>query len=168
VITHPGIFVAILEHILVTHQDVFVVEGVLEDPAPVSVNQLYTHFRGREMLNKKGKTFRDALASEVARATSEWKQGLDLVYHKGGAATLLITLYFEKLLNQSWAPSGVTEKGEPKNPFIKKDATNYIKIIEDAVARGCGLDDCNNINVMVHKAQDSIRPRTEFIYILHH
>lgn len=167
-IQHPEEFLAIWEVLLRRHENVFVAEGSLTDPAPVSVNELYTTFRGKEMLNKKGKTFRDALAVEVSRATAEWKRGLDLVYHRGGAATLLIALYFEKLLNKSWEPGGLSEKGNYQNPYLKKDATNFIKIIEDAVARGCGLDDCNNINVMVHKAEDKLRPRTEFLYIIAH
>jgi hypothetical protein len=167
-IVHPDEFDAVLELILRKYDNVFAVEGSLDDPAPVSVNELYTTFRGKEVLNKKGKTFRDKLAVEVSRASVEWKRGLNLVYQRGGGATLLIALYFEKLLNQSWKPLGVSEKGNMSNPFLKKDATNFIKIIEDAVARGCGLDDCNNINVMVHKAEDKQRPRTEFLYIIYH
>jgi hypothetical protein len=167
-VTHPPLFEELLGHLVGTYSEVFVAEGALLDPAPVSVNELYTTFRGKEVLNKKGKAFRDALASEVARASTEWKRGHDIIYQKGGGATLLIALYFEKLLSKSWEPGGLSEKGNPQNPYLKKDATNYIKIIEDAVARGCGIDDCNNINVMVQKAEDKLRPRTQFLYIIHY
>lgn len=166
-IVHPPVFDAILEHYLRNSDDLFFAEGSLSSPAPVSVNELYTTYRGKKKLNKAGEKFRDALAVEVSRATTEWKRGTNLVYQEGGAATLLIALYFAKIRNHAWIPGGgITKKGNMQNPYITKDATNFIKIIEDAVARGCGLNDCNNLTVMVHKAEDELRPRTEFIYII--
>lgn len=156
----------IVEHQLLMFNNVFMVEGVMEDPPPVSVNELYTVFRGKKNLTSKGRAYRDGLAKVVARSSFEWKRAHAMVYQEGGGATLLVALYFEQLRNKSWKPGGKTEKGLPSEPRKVQDASNYIKIIEDGVAKGGGINDCNNLNIMVMKAEDALRPRTELIYLI--
>jgi Holliday junction resolvase RusA-like endonuclease len=146
---------------------VFATKAVLEDPPPISVNKAYSVFKGRLRLTKAGKAYKDALASTVASATTDWKRAHDSIYQHGGRMFLRITLYFEDLLNRSWKPGGMTKGGKKKkkpeaqNPYKKKDASNYIKLIEDAVSRGSGIDDCNNLDVLVRKRCDPKRPRVE-------
>lgn len=166
-LTPNTLFDAILTHHLVVYGNVFMVEGVMEDPQPVSINELYTVFRGKKNLTTKGRAYRDGLAKVVARSTLDWKRAHGMVYQEGGGASLLVTLYFEHLLNKSWKPGGKTEKGLPSEPRKVQDASNYIKLIEDAVAKGGGINDCNNINIVVTKAEDRNRPRTELIYLIH-
>lgn len=157
----------LVQHYLMIYGNCFMVQGVMTNPAPVSVNELYTTFRGKKNLTAKGKAYRDGLAQVVARSSTEWKRAHDMVYQNGGGATLLVALYFETLKNKSWKPGGKTEKGLLSEPRKVQDASNYIKIIEDGVAQGCGINDCNNISVLVTKAEDKYRPRTELIYIVH-
>lgn len=166
-ITPNPVLDALLSHSLLVYGDVVVVGVVITDPQPISVNNLYSTFRGKKHLTKAGEAYRDALASAVARSTHDWKSAHRLVYQEGGGATLLLALYFEKLKNEAWKPNRKTEKGGLSQPHKKQDSSNYMKIIEDGVARGCGIDDCNNINHLIHKGEDPARPRTELIYIVH-
>jgi hypothetical protein len=163
---HP-ILEAIVEHHLLVFGNCFFVQGVMEDPQPVSINELYTTYRGKKNLTAKGRAYRDGMAQVVARSSMDWKRAHDMVYQRGGGATLLVALYFAELNNKSWKPGGKTKKGLLSEPRKVQDASNYIKIIEDGVAQGCGINDCNNISVLATKAEDKLRPRTELIYIVH-
>lgn len=166
ILTPNPLFEAILEHELLVFGNLFMVEGVMEDPPPVSVNDMYTVFRGKKNLTKKGLAYRDGLAKVVARSTLDWKTAHRMVYQEGGGAMLLVSLYFKSLRNKSWKPGAKTEKGHPQQPHKVQDASNYIKLIEDAVKQGSGIDDCNNITVLATKAEDEARPRTELLYLV--
>lgn len=157
----------LLDHAISIYGDVVCAGAVMEDPQPVSINELYSTFHGKKVLTKPGEAYRDQLARVVAQSIHDWKRAHRLVYQEGGGAILLVALYFETIRNGSWKPNGVTEKGGHQNPHKKQDSANYIKIIEDAVARGCGIDDCNNLTHLILKAEDKLRPRTELIYIVH-
>ena len=162
---HPLVEAAVQMH-LSTYGEVFVVSACLLSPAPVSVNNLYTHFRGKKNLTKAGRAYRDGLASAVAQSSTEWKTAVDRVYQEGRAATLLVGLYFQNLQNGSWKPGIRTASGALSEPRKKQDSANYLKVIEDAVAQGSGIDDCNNTQHLVLKLEDSLRPRTEVIYLV--
>lgn len=147
---------------------VFTTEVVLTDPAPISINAAYTTFRNRRILTDEGRAFKDALAEAVSRSSFEWKTALDTVRQRAGFAELSIALFFKELYNASWRPGGVTKgKGggetRPQNPYQPKDASNYIKLIEDAVVKGSGIDDANTLAVHAYKWFDTT-PRVELIY----
>jgi hypothetical protein len=162
---HPLVEAAIQAH-LSTYGEVFVAAACLESPAPVSVNNLYTHFRGKKNLTKAGRAYRDGLAAAVAGSSVEWKTAVTRVYQEGRAATLLVGLYFQTLQNGSWKPGSRTASGALSEPRKKQDSANYLKVIEDAVVQGSGIDDCNNTQHIVIKLEDSLRPRTEIIYLV--
>lgn len=157
----------IVDYMLLTHEQVHVVSAVMEYPQPVSVNELYTTgMHGQKVLTAAGRAYKDGLSSAVARSSFEWKRAIEMVYQGGAGATLLVNLYFEQFWNQSWTPGGVTKKGNLQQPRLVKDASNYIKIVEDGVAEGTGINDCNNTNILVSKYEDQKRPRTELVYIV--
>lgn len=136
------------------------------DEEPISINHAYTVFRGNLQLKKEGRNYKDRVADAVAKATTEWKIAHDVIYQYGGWAHLTLTLYFADLKNTSWKPGAMTKGGknkppQPQNPYKKKDSSNYIKLLEDAVARGSGLDDCNNLDVTIRKREDKAHPRIE-------
>lgn len=162
---HPVVD-ATIRALMLMSPDLFISSGTLENPAPVSVNDLYTTFRGKKNLTKAGRAYRDGLATVVARSSLDWKTGVDRVYKEGRGATLLVGLYFKNLDNASWTPGARTPSGALQEPRKKQDSGNYIKIIEDAVTVGCGIDDCNNTIHVVIKGEDHLRPRTEVIYII--
>ncbi len=162
---HPLVEAVIRQYSLM-YGDLFITSGTLENPAPVSVNDLYTTFRGKKNLTKAGSAYRDGLASVVARSSMGWKTAVDAVYKEGSISTLLVGLYFKSLTNQSWTPGARTPSGALQEPRKKQDSSNYLKVLEDAVTRGSGIDDCNNLVHLLLKAEDQVRPRTEFIYII--
>lgn len=163
--SHPLVDL-LIQHYMLEHGGAFITAGTLENPAPVSVNDLYTTFRGKKNLTKAGRAYRDGLAAVVARSTMEWKTAVEAVYQRRAEATLLVGLYFKSLKNASWKPGARTESGALQEPRKKQDSANYLKIIEDGVTQGSGIDDCNNIVHLVFKAEDPLRPRTEVIYIV--
>lgn len=162
---HPLVEAAVQAH-LSLYGEVFIATACVESPAPVSVNNLYTHFRGKKNLTKAGRAYRDGLAAAVARASTDWKTALGYVYQEGRAATLLVGLYFQNLRNRSWQPGMRTTSGALSEPRKKQDSANYIKIVEDAVVQGSGIDDCNNTQHLILKLEDGLRPRTEIIYLV--
>ena len=161
-----AVFGAFIDALVQEHPESFVVVATVPG-VPVSVNKLYSVFRGKKILSKTGKAFRDRLCAEIARSSTDWKTAIDMVYQRGGAAALLIALYFEDLENKSWVPGGVSPKGDLQNPVKRRDASNYIKVTEDAVSLGCGIDDCNNEYVVVRRGQDAKNPRTEITYVVY-
>lgn len=128
----------------------------LADPRPPSVNHLYVNgFRGRRVLSKEGHAFKAALTQAVAAEcmARPWKEAIDTIYRDAGRVRLTIGLHLP-ILNKSWKPGGVTEKGAPQSPYKKLDGTNYIKAIEDAAVAGTGIDDSAYLSVTVEKIHD--------------
>jgi len=134
---------------------VFVTTAVV-DQEPISINDAFTVYRGTMHLKAAGKAFRDAVKSAVMKSSMDWKTAHECVYQHGGRAELHVTLYFTNLLNKTW-----TKTNKIKTRYKKKDASNYIKLIEDGVARGSGIDDCNNLDVTISKRHDPEHPRVE-------
>jgi hypothetical protein len=129
----------------------------LSEPCPVSVNNLYTTFRGKRVLTKAGRAFRDALVSEVSAAVTplRWGDAVAAVYERRAHVRFGITLHLP-IFNKSWKPGGKTKSGELQSPFKRQDATSYIKLTEDAVVLGTGIDDCCYLSVHVEKFDSTI------------
>jgi len=156
-------------------QKILVVENWvrLRDPRPISVNAAYTRARGMVFLSKEGKVFEDALRAEVSQTLMHsqvpWGQVVDLVYKQGGSLALEIWLYTD-MLNGAWKVGGGTTSGgktgkpQPRSPYKKMDASNYIKLIEDAVVKGSGVDDSANLDVTICKRHDPVDPRIVIRY----
>lgn len=142
---------------------------VLDGVAPVSINAAYSGM-GHRFLTTAGKHFEDAMKSATAKAVLElpqkWQEVHDCVYKNRGSIDLTIWLYFDDLYNPAWVPGGSMTKGGKKgsapvirSPFKKKDASNYIKLIEDAIVKGSGIDDSCFTDVSVKKREDKHNPR---------
>lgn len=162
---HP-LIASVVAHYTMLYGNAFIISGTLENPAPVSVNHLYATYRGNKVLTKEGRAYRDGLSQIIAQASLEWKTAVEAVYKRSAGATLIAGLYFKTLDNASWKPGARTPSGALQEPRKKQDSSNYIKILEDAVANGSGIDDCNNLVHLIYKAEDPVRPRTEVIYIV--
>lgn len=136
----------------------------LTDPAPPSVNRLYTNgYRGRKMLSKEGVAFKAALVRAVAAEIGimQWPKAIDAVYI--GHAWIRLTIVIRgNYLNKSWKPGKLTPKSGPSSPYQKVDASNYVKIIEDAVAEATGIDDSAHFDVPVSKREGP--PGVELAY----
>lgn len=143
--------------------------AALADLEPPSVNKLYTNgYRGRRILSKDGERFKAAMTASVVYEISHlpWREAVDAVYLGGAGIRLVITLS-RNIFNGSWVPGKRTPKGELSAPYQKMDATNYIKVIEDAVVAGTGIDDCAHIETSVCKWH-SESPLVEIGYEVFH
>lgn len=141
----------------------------LSDPEPPSVNRMYTNgYRGRRILSKEGERFKAAMTKAVVGEISvlPWRAAVDQVY-TGGAGVQLVIGLSREIFNNAWVPGAKTKGGNPQSPYQKMDATNYIKVIEDAVVDATGIDDNAHIEVTVHKWQ-SASPLVEIGYEVFH
>ncbi len=145
-------------------------EAVVRDPAPVSGNKLYGTARGgRRYLTSEGKAYKAAVKTAVSDAILlcgvVWKIAVDSVYKNGGQGCLEITVWFPELYNPTWTPGGgKTSTGNSRSPFTKKDVSNYVKITEDGVVEGTGIDDSANMFVSGNKQEDPVDPRVVIRY----
>ena len=156
----------------------------MEDPAPVSANQLYASNGPRRFLTKAGKHFKASLVKAILAITmlpdtggawSSWNEVVDLVYKTGCWVRLTITLYLPRVYNGSWElggsmtepkkrKDGTTPKPQPRSPYQKVDGSNYVKLIEDGVSEAVGIDDSAHLSVIMHKRESPDRPRVHILY----
>jgi Holliday junction resolvase RusA-like endonuclease len=137
----------------------------LADPRPPSVNRLYRNgYRGRKVLSKQGEAFKAALSARVVEEimTLPWKQAIEAVYQERAEVRLSIALHMP-LYNRSWKPGRATAKGDLSCPYKKLDGSNYIKIVEDAIVAGTGIDDSAHTWVTVVKVDNEV-PHIEVAY----
>lgn len=136
----------------------------LTDSIPVSVNELYTTFRGRTVLKKAGEKFKSDLTRVVASACAgeNWLEVVQAVYHEKAWVRLVVVYTSLQWLNASWKPGAITRGGTSQSPYQKKDVSNYMKVIEDAVAEGTGIDDSAHFEATIHKRVGE--PCIEIIY----
>jgi Holliday junction resolvase RusA-like endonuclease len=142
---------------------------ILGDPEPPSVNRMYTAgYRGRRILSKEGERFKSAMTQCVVQEIAHlpWRQAVDQVYVHGAGVRLVIGLS-RNIFVKSWKPGSRTPKGELQSPYQKLDATNYIKVIEDAIVDATGIDDNAHIEVMICKWQGD-SPLVEVSYEVFH
>lgn len=152
---------------------------VMRDPRPISINKAYSGM-GNRFLTKEGRHFEDKLKAATAAALDTqpimWKHVVDNVYKHGGSIDLTIWLYLDDLRNEAWSvggsmtvpkkpkPGKKAAKPQPRSPYKKKDGSNYIKLIEDAIVQGTGIDDSAHLDVAVKKREDRLDPRIVLVY----
>lgn len=152
----------------------------LREPAPISANALYSSDGTKRFLTAAGEKFKDALTMAVVQTTMPlgWKSYVDAVYKSGAWIRLEIELHLPKVLNGSWKvggsmtkprkrKDGSRPKPQPRSPYQRVDATNYVKIIEDAVVAGTGIDDSAHLKVSVSKYESPEDPRVVVHYYVH-
>jgi hypothetical protein len=110
---------------------------------PPTVNHAYFNLpRGGRTLSKEGKKYKVETAAYLVRTYPAELQQLK----KNVAYGVAIKLYFEKILNDTWP-----EKAESR--YKRIDASNRIKLLEDAFITAAGTDDSQHLLVAVTKAQ---------------
>lgn len=150
----------------------------MTDPPPVSVNKLYSSNGVRRFLTAEGARYKDALASRVAEEVMLHAPNIHaLVYEEGCEVGLSILLCLPELTNRSWKFGGAmtkpkktkdplkqSAKPKPRSPYQQVDASNYVKLIEDAVSKGTGVDDSAHMSVTVRKALALDEPSVRIAY----
>lgn len=115
-------------------------------PIPPSLNNAYTNGRGhgRRVLTGEGRDYKDAVAS-ILLYKAQPSNGFETAIGRPGAR---IGLTF-----RLWFPTR-----------RRRDISNCVKLIEDALAETIGFDDCAVDRVLVERAgYDAAQPRCEVI-----
>lgn len=151
---------------------IFTLSFVLREK-PISINEAYSTSRGRRFLTSEGRAFESRMTAAASEAIVKsqmsqlvgWNRVVDSIYKNGGGIHLMIHLYLSDLYNGKWKVGGnETDKGERRSPYKKLDASNYIKLIEDAIVKGTGIDDSCHLFTGIEKHHDSDDPRIEVVY----
>jgi Holliday junction resolvase RusA-like endonuclease len=127
---------------------------------PVSINKLHrVGMHGKPVLSAEGKTYR---ADAINALKEAWLFSLPKFKRFRFAK---YTLAIEVTLPR-YGPGGLYTKGFPKTakePVQQRDASNFIKLIEDVIAQATGIDDRYNFTIIVSKkaAEQEGMERTE-------
>ena len=110
-------------------------------PFPPSVNKAYVTTRaGRRILSAEGKEYKRVVASTVATYCANRP---DAVFD---VTPLVLTIHLHMVTeNKGWS------KGTAKSRYKKVDASNRVKLLEDALFSCIGVDDSLVFDLHVHK-----------------
>jgi len=106
---------------------------------PPSVNRLYTVRNGRKILSGEAKRYKNKIKIDLLSQLIGYK-------HLGHNTPLSFTydFYFSDMYNKGFPKSA-------KTLFKKKDVSNKIKLIEDAVCEVLDVDDSQVVHMEVNK-----------------
>lgn len=122
----------------------------IELPFPPSVNKAYVTTRsGRRILSSKGKEYKRSVASIVAKHCAD-KPSTSIDEVK---LELTIKLHMETE-NKGWST------GKAKTRYKRVDASNRVKLLEDALFSVLGVDDSLVFSLHVEKINCSGDPFT--------
>lgn len=95
------------------------------------------------VLSNEGKKFKRTFKTWLAR---EHPHALEFFSSPTGEYSILVVLHFKGLYNTGWPKNAKTR-------HKKLDASNYIKVLEDALVDACGHDDSQHVCVTMMKAE---------------
>lgn len=101
------------------------------------------------VLTNEGRRFKREFKTWLAKNHPEV---LSFFSSKDGEYSICAVLYFDELYNKSWPK-------EAKTRHKKIDASNYMKVLEDALVEACGHDDRQHVSVTTIKSQ--VKPGEE-------
>jgi hypothetical protein len=124
---------------------------------PPSTNHAYTaDMYGKRTLTVEGKKFKRETKAIVAGKNARIIVGI-----KPNKPYLIVArFFFKELENRGWA------KGKTDNRYKTLDATNRIKLLEDALGESIGVNDSNNMTVVEEKKQGEPERTILFIWSL--
>lgn len=119
------------------------------DGVPPTVNKAYFEKavrKGKQLipvrtLTTKGRAYKREFSTEMVR---RYSQQLSFIT-KNEPYALSIRLYLPELLNKGWPQT-------TQSRYKKLDASNRIKLLEDAIVDAIGIDDSHFMQVSVEKA----------------
>jgi hypothetical protein len=120
---------------------------------PPTTNEAYYVRHGRMCLSKKGKKFKLELTTHLARTYPKEMK----FFEKNVPYCVLLRLFFEDLENKGWP-----EKCDTR--YKTFDATNRVKLAEDALKDAAGVDDSQFLAFVTakHQAGPNMEPHIEF------
>ena len=123
------------------------------DTFPPSANKMYIRTRHGPVLSSEARKFKSKASIQLLQ---QWAFSPKPDPHV--AYKLELAFFFPLLENKGWLT------GKAKTRFKRKDVTNYIKVLEDIIAKATGVDDSCNMEVVVSKKVDEDNPRIEITY----
>jgi Holliday junction resolvase RusA-like endonuclease len=112
----------------------FILDGV-----PPSTNHAYGQRHGKRFLTKEGKAYKTETKAHLVR-----EYGLNISTKKDVPYALSVVCYFTELQHKGW-PETVDTR------YKKLDASNRVKLLEDALVEALGIDDSQFFQVTVTK-----------------
>ncbi|MFO0706955.1 MAG: RusA family crossover junction endodeoxyribonuclease [Nitrospira sp.] len=111
-------------------------------PVPPSINHQYATVHGRRVLSSAGRSYKDHVSQQIwlALTQSPLKQTV-LQQLRTGSLALSIRFYFTSPL--------------------RRDVDGGLKIAQDALCEGIGLNDNRIVETHLYKHQDRANPRIE-------
>lgn len=111
-------------------------------PLPPSVNHQYATVNGRRLLSSAGRTYKTHVGQQLWVALSQSPARSELVHRlQSGPLALSIRFFFTSAL--------------------RRDVDGGLKIAQDALCQGLGLNDNRIIETHLYKAVDKAHPRME-------
>ena len=113
-------------------------------PVPPSVNHQYATVNGRRLLSAKGRAYKDLVGQQilVALAQSSHRDTLRQILRQ---ANLSLSIHF-------FFPSA-----------LRRDTDGGLKIAQDALCDGLGLNDNRVVEIHLYKFQDRNNPRMDIL-----
>ncbi len=111
-------------------------------PVPPSINHQYTTVNDRRVLAAEGRSFKAEVAHQVMVTLSRSPHKAH-VLHQLRISPLVLTVRF------FFASA------------LRRDVDSGLKITQDALCLGLGLNDNRIVELHLYKEQDKVRPRTE-------
>lgn len=111
-------------------------------PVPPSINHQYSTVNGRRVLAAEGRSFKAEVAHLVMVALSHSPHRTQVLQQlRNSPLSLTVRFYF--------ASAG------------RRDVDSGLKITQDAMCLGLGLNDNRIVEIHLFKEQDKVQPRTE-------
>jgi Holliday junction resolvase RusA-like endonuclease len=112
-------------------------------PMPPSVNSLYFTKGGKRILTTEGRVYKDSIKQLMADIGS--KQSEHDIVMDNIKLSITYDFYFKGVETKSW------HTGKSKNRFRKVDISNRVKVLEDGLVEGLGIDDTQFMRVNITK-----------------
>lgn len=111
---------------------------------PPTVNHAYVNLKGGRgrMLSTEGKRYQANTTSHLLRT---YPQELKM-FTPNGAYGIAMAFFFPAVLNAGWP-----EKADSR--YKRIDVSNRLKLLEDVLAKAAGIDDSQNMVVLMAKLQ---------------
>jgi len=117
---------------------------------PISTNHAYMHItmgKGKKKITKRVLTpeGRKYKTETTAYIVEHYPREIT-IFKPNTPYGYIIQLYFPDLFNKTWPE-------EAKSRYKRLDASNRVKLLEDAAAEAFGIDDCNFLSTRTDKFQ---------------
>ncbi len=113
---------------------------------PVGINKLYTVARGRKILTKAGRAYKNRFVSAGGGLPKQELLDFEANEEQEYYLELWFEFPFEDIYNLNWG-----KDGRVKSPFKDVDVDGPIKLAVDCIAAVVGIRDRANFSLAVHK-----------------